>query len=66
MILTFKKIDGRNLGIDIDVITEITDMGHCRIIGTVADEYEVLDSYWDVVKAVNSLKSPFAVKFIHN
>jgi hypothetical protein len=66
MIFTFTKLDGYEIGIDADSITDVTDMGHVRVIGTVADEYEVTETYANIVNAINKYRNTFVLKFYNN
>lgn len=44
----FTKTDGLEIVIDIKNVTDVEDMGDCRIVRTIMDEYEIQDTIDDV------------------
>lgn len=66
MILTFTKLDGYKVGIDADNITDVIDNGHTRTIGTVTDEFDVIESYSNIVSVINQVRNSFTMKFYNN
>lgn len=63
MLYTFTKEDGRNIGIDLAKIVDVDDCGLYRTIGTTEDEYTVVDSYEEIVNAVNQYKTMHLLRF---
>jgi len=67
MIYTFhKQSDGRRMGIDLANITFVEDEGNVRIIGTVTENFAVVEPYEEIVSVVNHYKSAYLTKYYVN
>lgn len=66
MIHSFTKLDGLRIGIDLETIVDVTENMQSRIIGTLQDEYEVLEDFNYIMGVVNNYKNSFVIKFYNN